>query len=69
MNMSPLHARVRALLEQLPLQHYKCAMDNLYMSAKLCQYVFIVFKFTKFSLIPLNALCSNIALFMITFAY
>ena len=37
MKMSPLHARVHALLEQLPLQHYKCAMDNLYISAKLCR--------------------------------
>ena len=42
MDMSPLHARVHALLEQLPLQLYKCEMDNLYMSAKLCWYITIV---------------------------
>ena len=35
--MSPLHARVHALIEQLPLSNYVCAMDNLYISAKLCR--------------------------------
>ena len=37
MGMSPLHARVHALLEQLPNKYYECAMDNLYISAKLCR--------------------------------
>ena len=37
MGMSPLHARVHSLFDQLPGQHYDCAMDNLYMSAKLCR--------------------------------
>ena len=37
MGMSPLHARVCALLNQLPGKYYQCAMDNLYLSAKLCR--------------------------------
>ena len=35
--MSPLHARVHSLFDQLPGEHYDCAMDNLFMSAKLCR--------------------------------
>ena len=37
MGMSPLRARVRALFDQLPGMYYVCAMDNLYLSAKLCR--------------------------------
>ena len=37
MGMSPLHARVHALFDQLPGKYYQCAMDNLYLSAKLCR--------------------------------
>ena len=40
MNISPLHARVNDLLQQLPLSNYKCAMGNLYISANLCRYVY-----------------------------
>ena len=35
MEMSPLHARVHALYEQLPAKNYVLAMDNLYISAKI----------------------------------
>ena len=37
--MSPLHARVHALFDQLPGKYYQCAMENLYLSAKLCRAV------------------------------
>ena len=37
MDMSPLHARVHALFEQLTNKNYVCVMDNLYLSAKLCR--------------------------------
>lgn len=35
--MCPLHARVHSLWDQLPGKNYTCAMDNLYMSTKLCR--------------------------------
>ena len=37
MGMSPLHARIHALFDELPGMYYVCAMDNLYLSAKLCR--------------------------------
>ena len=45
MGMLPLHARVHALFDQLPCKYYQCALDNLYMSAKLCRSVFDLFIF------------------------
>ena len=35
--LSPLHSRVMALLLQLPDKHYKCGMDNLFMSPKFAK--------------------------------
>ena len=43
MGMSPLHARLHALFDQLPCKNYQCALDNLYMSAKFCRYVYLFF--------------------------
>jgi len=40
MQMSPLHTKVHALIQQLPGTNYRCAMDNLYVSAKLCRYTY-----------------------------
>ena len=37
LGMSPLHARVHSLWDQLPSKHYACAMDNLYMSSRFCR--------------------------------
>ena len=37
LDMSPLHAQVHALCEQLPAKNCVLAMDNIYMSAKLCR--------------------------------
>ena len=34
-NLAPLHTRPMALFDQLPSKHYKCGMDNLYVSAKV----------------------------------
>lgn len=34
---SPLHARVLALISQLPDKYYTLSMDNLYLSAKCCR--------------------------------
>ena len=35
--LSPLHARVMALFQQLPDSNYKCGMDNLFMSPKFAK--------------------------------
>ena len=40
-DLSPLHARVMSLFQQLPLKHYICGMDNLYMSAKFAKVAMI----------------------------
>ena len=40
-NLSPLHARVMSLLQQLPHKNYICGMDNLYMSAKFAKIALI----------------------------
>ena len=37
LGMSPLHARVHSLWDQLPSKYYACAIDNLYMSTKFCR--------------------------------
>ena len=44
MGMSPLHARTLALIQQLNYKHHCIFMDNLYLSAKLCLYVWKLFK-------------------------
>ena len=37
MKMFSLHDQVHALYEKLPANNYVMAMDNLYMSAKICR--------------------------------
>ena len=41
---SPTQARVLFLLDQLPGKYYVCYLDNLFMSAKLCQTAYVSLK-------------------------
>ena len=40
-DLLPLHARVVRLFQQLPLKHYICGMDDIYMFAKFAKIAMI----------------------------
>mmetsp|Transcript_25091 Transcript_25091/g.54722 ORF Transcript_25091/g.54722 Transcript_25091/m.54722 type:complete len:1026 (-) Transcript_25091:83-3160(-) len=41
MGMSPLHARVLFLFDQLKSEYHSCGLDNLYNSAKFCKFAYL----------------------------